>query len=74
MKLTLAAASLVAARSVSAICDSQITIDVPSGVTGLSFINYIVHPAKIIRSTGTVCSLFGCLHIILRSITDSLVF
>ena len=71
MKLSLAAATLVAARSASAICDSQLTIDVPSGVTGVSFVNYIVDPAKIVRSTGTVCSLLGRLNVICP-MTDAL--
>ena len=63
MKLSTAAFTLVVARSVSAICDSQITIEVPSGVTGLSFVNYIVDPTKFTRSIGTVRFLICCLSV-----------
>ena len=57
MKLSLAAATtLITSHSAQATCDSQITIDVPTGITGLSFVGYDVDPAKIVRSTGSVSS------------------
>ena len=54
MKLTIAAATLIAARSAQAACDSQMTIDVPGGITGLTFVGYNVDESKIVRSTGSV--------------------
>jgi hypothetical protein len=54
MKLTIAAATLIAARSAQAACDSQMTIDVPGGIIGLTFVGYNVDESKIVRSTGSV--------------------
>ena len=59
MKLSIAASLLIATRSAEAACESQMTIDVPSGITGLSFVGYSVDPSKITRSTGSVRV---CLH------------
>ncbi|KAL3764618.1 hypothetical protein ACHAWO_012129 [Cyclotella atomus] len=53
MKLTIAAATLIAARSAQAACDSQMTIDVPGGIIGLTFVGYNVDESKIVRSTGS---------------------
>jgi hypothetical protein len=53
MKLSIAASLLIATRSAEAACESQMTIDVPSGITGLSFVGYSVDPSKITRSTGS---------------------
>eukprot|EP00956_Cyclotella_meneghiniana_P013218 scaffold18934_cov50-Cyclotella_meneghiniana.AAC.3 len=44
---------LIATYSAKATCESQMTINVPSGITGLSFVGYSVGPSKINRSTGT---------------------
>ena len=68
MKLSIAAATLIAARSAQAACDSQMTIDVPSGITGLSFVGYDVDPAKIVRSTGSVRALSVVFWIELRDV------
>jgi hypothetical protein len=70
MKLTIAAATLIAARSAQgsgattksindilsgqAACHSQMTIDVPGGITGITFVGYNVDESKIVRSTGSV--------------------
>lgn len=71
MKLTIAAATLIAARSAQgsggattksmndilsgqAACDSQMTIDVPGGITGITFVGYNVDESKIVRSKGSV--------------------
>jgi hypothetical protein len=57
MKLAIAAATLTAGHSAQAACDSQMTIDVPGGITGLTFVGYNVDESKIVRSTGSVrCS------------------
>jgi hypothetical protein len=55
MKLSLATSALLVASANAACSDNQITIDVPSGMTELTFVGYDVDPSRIVRSTGSVC-------------------